>query len=108
MYYLSLDECSIIGSSPEIMVRCEDSIAELRPIAGTRQRGQTEQEDKELEKDLLADPKERAEHIMLLDLGRNDLGRVCEYNTVRIQEHEFMIIEHYSHVMHIVSDVKVF
>jgi len=106
MYYLALDDFSIIGSSPEIMVRCEDSVAELRPIAGTRKRGKNEQEDKALEKELLADPKERAEHIMLVDLGRNDLGRVCKYNTVHMPENEFMIIEQYSHVMHIVSDVK--
>ncbi|MCD6459040.1 anthranilate synthase component I [bacterium] len=106
MYYLSLDDFSIIGSSPEIMVRCEDSAAEIRPIAGTRKRGKTLKEDLELEKDLLADPKECAEHIMLVDLGRNDLGRVCKYNTVHMEQNEFMIIEHYSHVMHIVSDIK--
>lgn len=105
MYFLALDTFHIIGSSPEIMVRCEDSVAEVRPIAGTRKRGKNIAEDIALEKDLLADPKERAEHIMLVDLGRNDLGRVCTYNTVQVPDEEFMIIEQYSHVMHIVSDV---
>ncbi len=105
MYFLYLDGFHIIGSSPEIMVRFEDGVAEVRPIAGTRKRGKNVAEDQALEKDLLSDPKERAEHIMLLDLGRNDLGRVCEYKSVRLPEDDFMIIEHYSHVMHIVSDV---
>ncbi|MFC1807750.1 anthranilate synthase component I [Candidatus Omnitrophota bacterium] len=102
MFYLSFGRMKLVGSSPEIMVRGEDGVAELRPIAGTRPRGKTEQEDIRLEKDLLADPKERAEHIMLVDLGRNDLGRVCVSGTVKVPE--FMVIERYSHVMHIVSD----
>ena len=103
MYYLKFGDKKIIGSSPEILVRCEEGAVEVRPIAGTRKRGETEEEDKRLEKDLLADPKERAEHIMLLDLGRNDIGRVCEYSSVKPRE--VMRIERYSHVMHIVSDV---
>jgi anthranilate synthase component 1 len=94
----------IISASPEMHVRLEDGEAELRPIAGTRWRGLTVEEDTALAKELLADEKERAEHIMLVDLGRNDLGRVCEYNTVRVDE--LMVIERYSHVMHIVSDVR--
>ncbi len=103
MYYLKFGEYRIVGSSPEILVRCEDGLVEVRPIAGTRRRGKDEQEDLRLEKELLADPKERAEHIMLVDLGRNDIGRVCEYSSVRPRE--IMRIERYSHVMHIVSDV---
>lgn len=106
MYYLYLDDYQIIGSSPEIMVRCEDGVAEIRPIAGTRKRGKTQEKDTALEKELLSDPKEIAEHVMLVDLGRNDIGRVCNFNTVYLPEDEFMIIERYSHVMHIVSDVK--
>ena len=94
----------IIGASPEMHVRLEDGIATVRPIAGTRHRGKTPAEDYELELDLLADPKERAEHIMLVDLGRNDLGRVCEYGSVNIKE--LMVIEHFSHVMHICSQVE--
>lgn len=94
----------LIGASPEIHVRLEDGIASLRPIAGTRPRGRTPEEDQELADDLLADPKERAEHVMLVDLGRNDLGRVCEYGSVHVKEQ--MIIEYYSHVMHIVSHVE--
>ncbi len=105
MYYLKLNDISIVGSSPEILVRCEDGVGEVRPIAGTRPRGATHDEDLELEKELLADPKERAEHIMLVDLGRNDLGRVCEYGTVGIEDDDLMFIERYSHVMHIVSNV---
>ena len=92
-----------MGSSPEILVRCEDGMVEVRPIAGTRNRGHNEERDKQLSEELLADPKERAEHIMLVDLGRNDIGRVCEYSTVEVRE--LMRIERYSHVMHIVSDV---
>ncbi len=103
MFYLKLGEYRLIGSSPEILVRCEDGLVEVRPIAGTRPRGEDEEEDLRLEKELLADPKERAEHIMLLDLGRNDIGRVCEYSSVKPRE--VMRIERYSHVMHIVSDV---
>jgi anthranilate synthase component 1 len=94
----------LIGASPEIHVRLEDGIASLRPIAGTRPRGHTPEEDQELADDLLSDPKERAEHVMLVDLGRNDLGRVCEYGSVHVKEQ--MIIENYSHVMHIVSHVE--
>jgi anthranilate synthase component 1 len=104
MYYLKMKDFYLVGSSPEIMVRCEDGLVELRPIAGTRPRGATEEEDGRLEKDLLSDPKERAEHIMLVDLGRNDVGKVCDYNTVKVSE--LMTVEKYSHVMHIVSDVS--
>ncbi len=103
MYYLSLGSVHIVGSSPEILVTCDQGKARVRPIAGTRPRGKTREEDLELERDLLADEKERAEHIMLVDLGRNDLGRVCEYGTVQVTER--MVVERYSHVMHIVSDV---
>lgn len=98
------DDFSLIGASPEMMVRYEDGVGTVRPIAGTRHRGATEAEDKKLEEDLLADPKECAEHVMLVDLGRNDLGRVCQYGTVRVPE--MMVIERYSHVMHIVSHVE--
>ena len=94
----------IIGSSPEMHVMLEDGRAYLHPIAGTRWRGQTAAEDDALAEELLNDPKERAEHVMLVDLGRNDLGRVCEYGTVKVPE--MMVIERYSHVMHIVSDVQ--
>jgi anthranilate synthase component I len=98
------EEFSLIGASPEMMVRLEDGVATVRPIAGTRKRGANEHEDQELEADLLADPKERAEHVMLVDLGRNDLGRVCDYGTVHVER--MMYIERYSHVMHIVSEVN--
>ena len=104
MYYLKLGGFYLVGSSPEIMVRCEDGLVEVRPIAGTRPRGASEKEDERLIKELLKDPKERAEHIMLVDLGRNDIGRVCEFKSVKISE--LMTIEKYSHVMHIVSDVS--
>ncbi|MBI9020436.1 MAG: anthranilate synthase component I [Verrucomicrobia bacterium] len=104
MFLLDLGESALVGASPEIHVRCEDRRVEVRPIAGTRPRGKTEAEDLAFEKDLLADPKEIAEHVMLVDLGRNDVGRVCEYNSVVVPEQ--MIIERYSHVMHIVSDVE--
>lgn len=103
MYYLKLKDFYLVGSSPEIMVRCEDGIVEVRPIAGTRARGASEEEDAALIKDLLSDPKEKAEHIMLVDLGRNDIGRVCDYKTVKVSD--LMTIEKYSHVMHIVTDV---
>jgi anthranilate synthase component 1 len=93
----------LVGSSPEVMVRVEGKRVENRPIAGTRPRGKNEKEDEELEKDLLSDPKERAEHIMLVDLARNDLGRVAEVGTVKVDE--LMVVERYSHVMHIVSNV---
>jgi len=104
MYHLKLGSFSLVGSSPEIMVRCEDGSVEVRPIAGTRPRGSSEEEDTELAKELLSDAKEKAEHIMLVDLGRNDIGRVCDYHTVNVSE--LMTIEKYSHVMHIVSDVS--
>ena len=103
MFCLEYGDRAVVGSSPEIHVRCEDGRVEVRPIAGTRPRAHNEAEDKALEADLLADPKERAEHIMLVDLGRNDIGRVCEYGSVKVPE--LMVIERYSHVMHIVSDV---
>ena len=103
MYYLNLDECEVVGSSPEILVRLENDEITLRPIAGTRKRGINEEEDKKNELDLLSDPKELAEHLMLIDLGRNDVGRVSDIGTVKLTEK--MIIERYSHVMHIVSNV---
>jgi anthranilate synthase component 1 len=103
MFFLRLDDTLVVGASPEVMVRKEGDSVELRPIAGTRPRGATPEEDMELERELLADPKERAEHIMLVDLGRNDLGRVCETGTVKVSE--LMVVERYSHVMHIVSNV---
>jgi anthranilate synthase component 1 len=104
MYFLRCGGATIVGASPEVMVRLEGDRIELRPIAGTRRRGVTEDEDKSLEQDLLADPKERAEHIMLVDLGRNDVGRVSEPGSVNVSE--LMVIERYSHVMHIVSNVR--
>ena len=103
MYYLNLDECEVVGSSPEILVRVEGDDMTLRPIAGTRKRGQNDEEDKRNEEELLNDPKELAEHLMLIDLGRNDVGRVAKIGTVRLTEK--MIVERYSHVMHIVSNV---
>ena len=104
MFYLDAGPFQLVGSSPEVHVRCEDGKATLRPIAGTRPRGASDAKDRALEKELLADTKERAEHLMLVDLGRNDLGRVCEFNSIRVSE--FMTIERYSHVMHIVSLVE--
>jgi len=104
MYYLKLGNMQIAGTSPEVMVRLENGEATVRPIAGTRKRGKDKAEDQALEKELLASEKERAEHIMLVDLGRNDLGRVCDYGSVRVTEE--MVIERYSHVMHIVSNVS--
>ncbi len=104
MFLLELDGFSLVGASPEIHVRCEDHKVEIRPIAGTRPRGKTPGEDAALERELLADPKERAEHVMLVDLARNDIGRVCDY--VSVQVRDLMIIERYSHVMHIVSQVE--
>ena len=98
------DDLSLIGASPEMMVRLEDGIGTVRPIAGTRPRGKTEAEDDRLADELMADPKELAEHVMLVDLGRNDLGRVCHYGTVEVPH--MMIVERYSHVMHIVSEVR--
>jgi len=103
MYFMDLKDFHIVGSSPEILVRLEDGLVTVRPIAGTRPRGATEPEDQALEKELLADPKERAEHIMLVDLGRNDVGRVAKVGSVQVSDR--MVIERYSHVMHIVSNV---
>jgi anthranilate synthase component 1 len=103
MFHLDLGGFQIAGSSPEILVRLEDDVVTVRPIAGTRRRGKTVEEDVALEKDLLADPKEIAEHLMLIDLGRNDVGRVAETGSVKVTDK--MIIERYSHVMHIVSNV---
>ena len=104
MFYISLGSLRLVGTSPELLVRVEDGVMTLRPIAGTRRRGKTPKEDHELEIDLLSDEKELAEHIMLVDLGRNDVGRVCKYGTVRPTE--MKVIERYSHVMHIVSNVE--
>jgi anthranilate synthase component I len=104
LFYLQMDDTVLVGSSPEILVRKTGDRAIVRPIAGTRPRGKTDEEDLRLEKELLADTKELAEHVMLVDLGRNDLGRVCEYGSVAV--HESMTIERYSHVMHIVSEVE--
>lgn len=103
MFYMDLGEYQVVGSSPEILTRLEDGVVTVRPIAGTRPRGATEDADLAWERELLADPKERAEHLMLIDLGRNDAGRVCEIGSVRLTEQ--MVIERYSHVMHIVSNV---
>jgi anthranilate synthase component I len=104
LYYLHCDDIYLIGSSPEILIRVEDNEITLRPIAGTRPRGLSPDQDGRLAEELLADPKERAEHLMLVDLGRNDVGRVAEYGTVRLTA--FMAIERYSHVMHLVSEVR--
>ena len=104
LFYLDFETFSLVGSSPEVLVRVENEQAELLPIAGTRPRGDTEEEDEALAEELLNDPKERAEHVMLVDLGRNDLGRVCTYDTVEVDRYAY--IERYSHVMHIVSSVQ--
>ncbi|NPB06185.1 MAG: anthranilate synthase component I [Aquificae bacterium] len=104
MYYLDFNELKVIGSSPEVLVRLEEGKIATRPIAGTRRRGRTPEEDLKLERELLADEKERAEHLMLVDLARNDLGRVAKKGTVKVTD--FMRVERYSHVMHIVSDVE--
>lgn len=104
MYYFSLNGLHIAGSSPELLVRVENGIVETRPIAGTRKRGRTAEEDIALEKELLSDSKELAEHLMLIDLGRNDIGRISEFAKVEVTE--YMVIEKYSHVMHIVSNVR--
>ena len=104
MYYLNMNGFHIVGSSPEILARLEEGVVTVRPIAGTRARGKTAEEDQQLEQELLADPKERAEHLMLIDLGRNDIGRVSETGSVEVTER--MIVERYSHVMHIVSNVR--
>jgi anthranilate synthase component I len=103
MFFLRTPQCTLVGSSPEIMVRVVDGKVTVRPLAGTRRRGSTEEEDTRLAKELLADPKERAEHVMLVDLGRNDVGRVASYGSVEISD--VMVIERYSHVMHITSNV---
>jgi anthranilate synthase component 1 len=104
LYYLKADTLQIIGSSPEMLVRVEGRVIETRPIAGTRPRGTTPEEDERLGLELLADEKERAEHLMLVDLGRNDIGRISDFGTVEVSQ--FMVIEKYSHVMHIVSNVR--
>jgi anthranilate synthase component 1 len=104
LFLLELDGFALVGASPELHVRCEDGKVEIRPIAGTRPRGKNDDDDKALEKELLADPKERAEHVMLVDLARNDIGRVCDFGSVQVKD--LMIIERYSHVMHIVSQVE--
>ncbi len=104
LYFLHFDDTVLVGSSPETMVRLENGVATLRPIAGTRPRGKTEQQDRELANELLQDEKERAEHLMLVDLGRNDLGRVAEIGTVQVTD--LMVVERYSHVMHLVSNIN--
>ena len=104
MYCLNLDDFHIVGSSPEILAHIEDDIVTVRPIAGTRKRGLTEEEDLALEKSYWLDPKEIAEHLMLIDLGRNDVGRIAQTGSVQVTDQ--MVIERYSHVMHIVSNVQ--
>lgn len=104
LFFLKLGDTTLIGSSPEVMVRLEEQTMELRPIAGTRKRGGTEQEDRQLSDELLSDEKERAEHVMLVDLGRNDLGRVAQTGSVQVNQ--YMVVEKYSHVMHLVSNVR--
>ena len=104
MFYLRFPDVELVGASPEVLVRCEDGLVQLRPIAGTRRRGRTEEEDRALRDELLANAKERAEHVMLVDLGRNDVGRVSVPGTVRVKD--FMAVEQYSHVMHLVSQVE--
>ena len=104
MFFLEGGEVTLIGASPELMVRLEGDVVEMRPIAGTRRRGVTEDEDRRLAEEMLADEKERAEHVMLVDLTRNDIGRIARYGTVRVSD--LMVVERYSHVMHIVSDVQ--
>jgi len=104
MFILDAGEFALVGASPEVHVRLTDGLVEIRPIAGTRPRGATHEQDLALEKELLADDKERAEHLMLVDLARNDIGRVCDYGSIHVPE--FMIVERYSHVMHIVSALE--
>jgi anthranilate synthase component 1 len=104
LFFLKVRDLCLIGSSPEVMVRLEEGVAELKPIAGTRRRGKTEQEDRLLADELLKDPKERAEHVMLVDLGRNDLGRIARIGSVQVNQ--LMTVERYSHVMHLVSDIQ--
>src|SRR5690606_18329744 len=101
LYFLELDGVTLVGSSPEVLVRVEDRRITVRPIAGTRPRGKSDEADAALAQDLLADEKERAEHLMLVDLGRNDVGRVAKYGTVQVPD--FMTVEKYSHVLHLVS-----
>jgi len=103
LFFMHLGQTALVGSSPETMVRLENGVATLRPIAGTRPRGDNEQDDRRLADDLLQDEKERAEHLMLVDLGRNDLGRVAETGTVQVTD--LMVVERYSHVMHLVSNI---
>ncbi len=103
LYFLKLDDVSVAGSSPEMLVKVQGRDAFYKPLAGTRPRGRNGEEDRKLEAELLADPKERAEHIMLVDLGRNDLGRVCEYGSVKVDR--LMFVERFSHVMHLVSSL---
>ncbi|HEX6307239.1 MAG TPA: anthranilate synthase component I [Longimicrobiales bacterium] len=104
LFFMELDGSALVGSSPEVLVRVEEGIVTVRPIAGTRPRGATEEEDGELVADLLADQKERAEHLMLVDLGRNDVGRVARFGSVHVPH--FMTVEKYSHVLHLVSQVE--
>jgi len=104
MFFLKLKDVILLGASPEMLVRCEDELLQMRPIAGTRPRGISEEQDKKLKYELLNDEKEKAEHLMLVDLGRNDLGRVCKRGKVWVDE--FMSVERYSHVMHLVSEVR--
>ncbi|PKN71611.1 MAG: anthranilate synthase component I [Deltaproteobacteria bacterium HGW-Deltaproteobacteria-12] len=104
LFFLKLEDITLIGSSPEVMVRLEEQTMELRPIAGTRKRGRTEQEDRQLSDELLSDEKERAEHVMLVDLGRNDLGRIAQTGSVQVTQ--YMVVEKYSHVMHLVSNIR--
>jgi anthranilate synthase component I len=104
LYFLQCDDLHVVGSSPEVLIRVEDGEVTVRPIAGTRARGATPEKDQALQAELEADPKERAEHLMLVDLGRNDVGRVAQFGTVRLTA--FMIVERYSHVMHLVSEVR--
>jgi len=104
MYFLRFDGFSLVGSSPEVLVRRTDAMVEVRPIAGTRPRGREPEEDRRLEEELLANEKERAEHVMLVDLGRNDVGRVAEFGTV--ETNEYLTVERYSQVMHLVSNVR--
>ena len=104
MFYFDFGDCQLVGASPEILVRREGDKVTLRPIAGTRKRGSTPEKDLEMERELVADPKERAEHLMLIDLGRNDVGRIAKTGTVKVTE--TMVVERYSHVMHMVSNVE--
>jgi anthranilate synthase component 1 len=104
LYFLQFDDLHVVGSSPEVLIRVEEGEVTVRPIAGTRPRGATLEQDQALQAELEADPKERAEHLMLVDLGRNDVGRVAQFGTVRLTA--FMVVERYSHVMHLVSEVR--